>query len=557
MQYNIIFWIMLISGKRMCDIFFSWGTVLVMFSLGYFLLPSLPWGEPCSPREETSSSPRGASGINLYSRLAISSPGEASWVIPVKSIRECRRFSNSVRRITVGKPRSYSTDSASFGRHLTKEYPKIVGGKGKFLFTSDSRKIFDASSGAAVSCLGHGNKRINMAIRKQLKTGTTYLASTFWVSAVVEELCNKLIEGTEGKMARVYLTGSGSEAMEAAIKLARQYFYEIDKNTVRVNFIAREGSYHGNTIGALAISGHLARRAPYTPLLMKNVYHISSCNPYRQRKEGESDAAFVARKAAELEAKFQELGPETVIGFIAEPVVGAALGCVPYVPGYLKAMRDVCHKYGALFILDEVMCGMGRTGTLHAWQAENIVPDIQTMGKGLGAGYQPIAAMMISPKIVNVVKEGSGQFIHGQTYQSMPIQAAAALEVLRIIQEDNLLDNVTKLGVYFEQALKAVLGDHPNVGNIRGQGLFLGIEFVKAKESKEPFHLNMGIASKILDMAISPQFNMTVYPGTGTVDGVHGDHIILAPPYIITKKDVDHIIKVVSSVVHLVFKHIK
>lgn len=358
-------------------------------------------------------------------------------------------------------------------------------------------------------------------------------------------------------MGRVYLTGSGSEAMEAAIKLARQYFFEQDNRTGRINFIAREGSYHGNTIGALGVSGHPARRAPYTPLLMGNVHHISSCNAYRQRKQGESNAAFVARKAAELEAKFQELGPKTVIGFIAEPVVGAALGCVPCVPGYLKAMRQVCHKHGALFILDEVMCGMGRTGTLHAWQGENILPDIQTMGKGLGAGYQPIAAMMVSAEIVNVLKKGGGQFIHGQTYQGMPVQAAAALEVLRIIQEDKLLDNVTKLGVYLEQRLKAVLGNHPNVGDIRGKGLFWGVEFVKFKESKEPFHLNMGIASQILDLAISPPFNMTVYPGTGTVDGVHGDHIILAPPYVITKKDVDHIVKVVSSVVHLVFNNIK
>lgn len=273
-------------------------------------------------------------------------------------------------------------------------------------------------------------------------------------------------------MARVYLTGSGSEAMEAAIKLARQYFYEPNNKTTRVNFIAREGSYHGNTLGALSVSGHLARRAPYAPLLINNVHHISACNPYRQRQKGECDAAFVARKAGELEAKFQKLGPGTVIGFIAEPVVGAALGCVPYLPGYLKAMRDVCHKYGALFILDEVMCGIGRTGTLHAWQAENIIPDIQTMGKGLGAGYQPIAALMISPKILNVLKRGGGQFIHGQTYQGMPVQAAAALEVLRIIQEDKLLYNVTNLGVYLEQRLKAVLGDHPNVGDIRGKGLF-------------------------------------------------------------------------------------
>ena len=389
-----------------------------------------------------------------------------------------------------------------------------------------------------------------------METGTPYLSSAFWVSQPVEDLCKELIGGTEGKMARVYLTGSGSEAMEAALKAARQYFYEKDKETPRVNFIARMGSYHGNTIGALSVSGFPARRAPYIPFLMDNVHYISSCNPYRQRIEGESDVDFVARKADELEAKFQKLGPDTVIAFIAEPVVGAALGCVPYVPGYLEAMQAVCDKHGALLILDEVMCGTGRTGTLHAWQAEGVVPDIQTMGKGLGAGYQPIAAVMFSEKAIKVLSEGSGQFIHGQTYQGMPIQASAALEVLRTIEEEELLKNISKQGARLEKGLKDMLGDHPNVGDIRGKGLFWGIEFVKDKGTKEPLDPELGVAQKILDLAISPEFNMTVYPGTGTVDGVRGDHIIIAPSYLVTEKDVDHIVKVVSAVIHKVFKEI-
>ncbi|TVY51741.1 putative aminotransferase [Lachnellula cervina] len=319
--------------------------------------------------------------------------------------------------------------------------------------------------------------------------------------------------------------------------MARQFFFGQDPETPRVNFIARENSYHGVTIGSLSLSHILERRAPYLPLLMKNVHHISSCNPYRQRMEGESDASFVDRKAAELEAKFQELGPETVIGFIVEPVVGAALGCVPSVPGYLKAMRDVCHKHGALFILDEVMCGMGRTGTLHAWQKEGVIPDLQTIAKGLGGGYQPIGAVLISEK-------------------SMPIQARAALEVQRIIREDNLLDNVTKLGAYLGERLNAVLGDHPNVGNIRGQGLFWGIEFVEDKGTKKPFDRKLGIAEIIKNTALLPPFNMTVYAGTGTADGVHGDHIMLAPPYILKKKDVNHMVKVISAVIHEVFNKI-
>lgn len=236
----------------------------------------------------------------------------------------------------------------------------------------------------------------------------------------------------------MYLTGSGSEATEAAIKISRQFFLEKGQQK-RVNFISRWESYHGTTLGALALSGHRVRRAPYIPFLMENIHHISPCYTYRQLKAGESNAAFVTRKAAELENKFQELGPETVIGFIAEPVVGAALGCVPYVPGYLKAMRDVCHKHGALFILDELMCGMGRTGSLHAWQAEDVAPDIQTMGKGLGGGYQPIAAMMVSHVVLDQIMKGKNEFIHGHTYEGMPVQAAAALEIQKIFQDENLI----------------------------------------------------------------------------------------------------------------------
>jgi adenosylmethionine-8-amino-7-oxononanoate aminotransferase len=342
--------------------------------------------------------------------------------------------------------------------------------------------------------------------------------------------------------------------MEAAIKLARQVFYENDPATRRVNFITREGSYHGNTIGALAMSGHPVRRAPYEPFLMDNVHHVSACNAYRQRADGESDSSFVARKATELEAKFQELGPETVIAFVAEPVVGAALGCVPSVPGYLKAMRDVCHKHGALFILDEVMSGMGRCGTLHAWQNEDVVPDLQTVGKGLGGGYQPVAAVFISSRVVNTLLNGSGQFVHGQTYQGMPVQAAAALEVQRIVEEEHLVGNVKRQGLYLEKCLRSRLADHPNVGDIRGRGLFWGLEFVKDKATKEPFDPRLGVAQRVHDTAISAPFNMTMYPGTGTADGFRGDHVILAPAYNVTVEDIEHIAQVTSNVVHQVFR---
>jgi len=440
-------------------------------------------------------------------------------------------------------------------RNIHKSFPVIVSGKGNYQYTKDGRTIFDSTSGAAVSCLGHGDKRVIQAITRQMETGITYIATTFFGNSVVEVLCKEIINGTGRQMARVYLTGSGSEAMEATVKLSRQYFYEKDKNTPRVNFIAREGSYHGNTIGALGISGHVGRRAPYLPFLMKNVHHVSACNLYRQRQGKESVEAFVARKAAELDAKFHELGPETVIGFIAEPVVGAALGCVPYVPGYLRAMRNVCHKYGALFILDEVMCGMGRSGTLHAWQAEGVAPDLQTVGKGLGGGYQPIAAVLISEKVVKALSDGSGQFVHGQTYQGMPIQAAAALEVQRIVREENLCENVRIQGDYLGKLLKELLADHPNVGDIRGKGLFWGLEFVKDKQTKEPFNPKLGVAQKVHELALSEPHNMTIYPGTGTVDGVSGDHVMLCPAYIVTREDVQRIAHTTARVVNEFFAH--
>jgi adenosylmethionine-8-amino-7-oxononanoate aminotransferase len=449
-----------------------------------------------------------------------------------------------------------------FDRNLRQGYPVVKSANGNILTTKDNREIFDACTGAAVACLGYNNKDVIKAIDKQQNTGVAYLASHFWANDTVEELCKELIRGTDGKMGRVYLTGSGSEAMEAAIKLSRQFFYEQNEKN-RVNFIARRRSYHGNTMGALSVSEFNARKEPYAPFLMGNVHHVSPCYSYRGKNENETDEEYVSRLADELDKEFKSLGPETVIGFIAEPVVGAALGCVPFVPGYLKAMREVCHKYRALFILDEVMCGMGRTGTLHAWQAEDVMPDIQTMAKGLGGGYQPIGAMMISPKVVEVILRGSGEFTHGQTYQGMPVQAAAALEVQRIIREKDLLKNVCAQGELLEKLLKGMLGNHPNVGDIRGRGLFWGLEFVKDKATKEPFERERGVANGIMLMAMSSPFNITVYAGTGSAepkDGTCpglGDHILLAPAYTVKKEDIELIAGKVSSVIKKFFEELE
>lgn len=446
-------------------------------------------------------------------------------------------------------------------RNLHKIYPEISRAQGNYLYVKEKngdRAIFDASCGAAVSVLGYNDERVKDSIKAQMDTGISYLPAAFWRNKAVDKISKDLIQGTERKMEKVFFACSGSEVIDSAIKLCRQYFFEKEgKDSPREMFIARARSYHGNTLGALSLSGFESRRKPYERILSDKVHHVSACYPYRQQDKGESDAEFVRKKADELDAKFQELGPEKVIGFIAEPVVGAALGCVPCVPGYLKAMREVCHKYGALFILDEVMSGMGKTGWLHAWQEEDVAPDVQAVAKALAAGYQPVSAMLISKKILDVLKKGSGEFVHGYTYEAMPTQAVAALEVQRIIREENLLDNVSKQGAYLQRRLREVLGDHPNVGDIRGKGLFWGLEFVKDKETKEPFDRELEVSSQIFDLAISDPYNIFIYPGGGSVDGIRGDHIIISPSYRVTKEDIDDIVRRISDVIVQVFLKIQ
>lgn len=333
--------------------------------------------------------------------------------------------------------------------------------------------------------------------------------------------------------------------------MARQYFIEKGQ-TQRTRFIAREHSYHGNTLGALSVSGHIARRAIYLPMLADNTSWIPPCNAYRQRLEGESDEQFVERKAHELDREFQRVGPENVVAFIAEPISGASLGCVPYVPGYLAAMKRICRQYGALVIWDEVMSGMGRCGTLHAWQGDHLmsssgeviqdaVPDLQMVGKGLGGGYASIAGIIVGKEVVEVMskgEKGGACFVHGQTYQALPLSCAAALKVQQIIRRDELIDNCAAMGLELEKLLKEKLGGHRYVGDIRGKGLFWGLELVADKGTKEPFDVKWDVAGRIRDVALMEE-SVTFYHGQGTVDGVKGDHLIVAPGYNITKEEIE------------------
>ncbi|WYZ35349.1 hypothetical protein EsH8_I_001625 [Colletotrichum jinshuiense] len=430
--------------------------------------------------------------------------------------------------------------SAVLHRSLKNSPPKVVSANGKHLTFSDGRTILDTTCGAGVACLGSNNERVKRAMVEQIDK-FSYCNSMFFGHEVGEQLATELVQGTGGAMSKAYFMCSGSEAMESAMKMARQYYMELSPpQPKRVNFIAREGSYHGTTLGSLSMGGHVARRSLFLDLLLPNIARVSACNPYRGMTKGQTTEEYVTQLADELDRKFQELGPDTVCAFVAEPVVGATLGCVPAVPGYFKAMKTVCDKYGALLILDEVMSGMGRSGALHAWQDEDVIPDIQTIAKGLGGGYAPMAGMLINHRVADILKGGTGSFSHGHTYQGHPVGCAAALEVQRIIREEELVSNVRKQGVLLEKLLRKHLSDHPYVGNIRGKGLFWGIEFVQNKKTKEPFPRSADVANRMHLMGFK-EFGISLYPGTGTKDGILGDHVLLAPAYTSTSDEIEYI----------------
>ena len=423
-------------------------------------------------------------------------------------------------------------------RSLRGQPPKAVGGDGVWLIAEDGRRILDGSGGAAVSCLGHQHPRVIEAISRQASK-LAYAHTGFFSSEPAEALADRLVGDEPGGLAYAYFVSGGSEAIEASIKLARQYFIESGQPQ-RQRFIARRQSYHGNTLGALAAGGNAWRREPYAPLLSTAFSHVTPAFAYHEKRDDESEADFVARLAAELEAEFQRLGPDTVAAFIAEPVIGATAGCVPPPERYFRAVREICNRHGALLILDEVMCGMGRTGTLHAWEQEGIAPDIQAIAKGLGGGYQPIGAMLASADIIDTIRQGSGAFQHGHTYLAHPLACAAALEVQRIIAEEKLLERVRDLGTHLERRLTERFGNHRHIGDIRGRGLFQAIELVTDRATREPFDPGLKLNQRIKAAAF--ENGLACYPAGGTVDGRSGDHVLLAPPYVATSHDVDMIV---------------
>ena len=427
-------------------------------------------------------------------------------------------------------------------RNLAIAPPVAISGQGIWLHAADGHAVMDASGGAAVACLGHAHPHVLAAMRAQLES-LTYAHTALFSCESAERLADHLVGHAPGGLTHAYFTSSGSEAMEAALKMARQYFVEAGQPR-RTRFIARRQSYHGNTLGALAASGNIARRAPYLPILSEAFSHVSPCYAYRHRAPAESDTDHVQRLADELDAEFRRLGPDNVIAFCAETVVGATLGCVTALPGYFPAMRAVCDRHGALLILDEVMSGMGRCGTLHAWEAEGVTPDIQVIAKGLGGGYQPIGGILVHGRVMAALRDGSGGFQHGHTYQAHPMACAAALAVQEVIAGEGLLANVVTMGRALVAGLTERLGNHSkagaHVGDIRGRGLFQAIELVADRVTKAPFHPGLKLHERIKRHAYAR--GLGCYPMGGTIDGTHGDHVLLAPPYNVTGEEMNMIL---------------
>jgi adenosylmethionine-8-amino-7-oxononanoate aminotransferase len=426
-------------------------------------------------------------------------------------------------------------------RHLAAQPPIAVRGEGLRLWDAAGKCYLDASGGAAVSCLGHGHPEIRAAIHAQVDA-IAYAHTGFFSSAPAEALAEHLAQHAPAGLDQVYFVSGGSEAMEAALKLARQVAVERGE-AQRTLLVARRQSYHGNTLGALAVGGNAWRRRPFSPLLI-DVAHVSPCYEYRDRFADETQDGYTQRLLAELDAQFRALGPDRVIAFCAETIGGATAGALPPTPGYFRGVRALCDRYGILWIADEVMCGMGRTGRLYAVEEEGAVPDLITIAKGLGGGYQPIGAVLVQRRIIAAIAAGSGHFQHGHTYGGHPTAAAAALAVQRVIQRDRLLDQVVRRGLGLAARLRARFAAHRHIGDIRGRGLFLALELVADRSSREPFHPDDRLHARIKARAF--ENGLIVYPMGGTIDGRRGDHVLLAPPFLVTESELDEIVDLLA-----------
>lgn len=437
-----------------------------------------------------------------------------------------------------------------FGRQASAVPPRALTGDGCYIVDADGKRYLDGSGGPAVSCLGHSDAMVRAAMHDQIDR-VTFAHSSFFTTDPVEQVADRLAALAPEGLTRVYFTSGGSEAVEAALKLARAWANDRGEPT-RHRVIARRQSYHGCTLGALSASGNAARRAPYLPLLL-DWSHIAPCYEYRDRLPGEAPEVYGRRVADELEAEILRLGPETVMAFIAEPVVGATLGAVPAVPGYLARIREICTRYGVAMILDEVMCGIGRTGHLFACAEDGVIPDMICIAKGLGGGYAPIGAVLVQDHIHRTIMEGTGYFQHGHTYMEHPLSAAAAAAVLSRLVDDGILARVAPLGRMLQAALIDRFGQHPHIGDIRGRGLFLGLEFVADRETKAPYPPDRLIAAGIRQAAF--EAGLICYPMGGLIDGTNGDHVIVAPPFIAEEAQITELVDKLAIAIRAVTGH--
>ncbi len=429
-------------------------------------------------------------------------------------------------------------DSHILHRQLRGQYPLAAAASGCFIEDAEGRRYLDASGGAAVSCLGHGHPEVLAAMHAQLDR-IAYAHTSFFSTPVAEELADVLVGGAPAGISHVYLVSGGSEAMEAALKLARQYFVEIGQPQ-RAKFIARRNSYHGNTLGALAVGGNAWRRQQFAPLLI-DVEHVAPTYAYRDRQDDETEAQYCARLIAEIEQTIERVGGDKVIAFVAETVGGATSGCLTAPPGYYRAVRELCDRHGILLILDEVMCGMGRTGTLHACEQEGVTPDLMAIAKGLGGGYQPVGAVLIGSRVIDAIAQGSGFFQHGHTYVGHPMACAAALAVQRVFRRDRLVERCASQGEKLMERLQAAFGQHPHVGDIRGRGLFRALELVADRATRAPFDPSRRTAARVRAEAMAA--GLLCYPMSGTIDGKNGDHVLLAPPFIVDDGELDLLVE--------------
>ncbi|RLA91039.1 MAG: aspartate aminotransferase family protein [Deltaproteobacteria bacterium] len=430
-----------------------------------------------------------------------------------------------------------------FYRSPQKRYPVIERGEGIYLFDIDGKRYIDGSGGACVVSIGHGVSEIADAASNQMKK-VAFAHGSHFTSEVVEQLAEKITSMANSKdLNRVYFISGGSEAVETSIKLARQYWVEEGFPT-KYKIISRWTSFHGNTIYALSLSGHTKRRAHYLPLFPHNP-HVPTCYCYRC-DFGKEPATCSLECADFLEKTIKYAGPDSVAAFIAEPIIGATAGAVVPKNGYWQRIREICDKYNILLIADEVMTGIGRTGESFATNHWDISPDMAVLAKGLTSGYAPLGAVVVHSKIHEAFLKGTGSFIHGHTYGQHPVSAAVGLAVLEYIEKNRLIKRSRKIGLYFIDKLKTLL-DLPIVGDVRGLGLMAGIEFVRDKKSKETFEPALNFSSRFFNIAFEK--GLITYPGNGGADGIRGDHILLAPPFIITEEQIDVMVEILREAI--------